>query len=115
MSTVETARWLDYDFRVCGPPVVGAHWPVDPGLYVFAGEDLGGWFPIYVGQSDSFCKRLPNHDKWQAATQLGATHVHILPVDDPDTRGLIEYRFYQQFGPPLNDKSPPTPPLPRFS
>ena len=112
-SVGETARWLDYDFHVCGPPH-GRLWPEQPGIYVLAGRDWAGWFPLYVGKTKSFRSRLSSHEEWALAEQRGATHVHILPISRQITRDLIEYRFFHQLRPPLNKTSPSPPPFPRF-
>ena len=73
-STV--VRWLSHEFTVYEH---SADWNEVPGLYIFA-ELLSGaeeWIAHYIGQTDSLRTRLPTHEDWPVAEQLGATHVHV--------------------------------------
>lgn len=93
--------WLDgYDFSVYQHD---AGWNEVPGLYVFAGQNLQGqWYPLYVGQAESLAERIPRHERWAEAVQLGATHVHARVVQDATTRDAVEERLIQLYQPRLN-------------
>ena len=94
--------WLNYDFEVHDP--AEARWNEVPGLYVFARWDSGAqlWRPQYIGQARSLANRLPTHEKWPEAEQLGSTHIHARVEQDAQQRGAIERELIQAFKPPLN-------------
>lgn len=99
-----TARWLEWDFGVYEHDV---NWPAIPGLYVFAAPASGGpadhpWRAVYVGQTTSFASRLPTHENWPEAVQLGATHIHARREDEEDMREAIERRLVEALQPPMN-------------
>ena len=49
-----------------------------PGNYVYAQQSEGGdWIPIYVGQTRDMHQRLEGQEKLLAATENGATHIHM--------------------------------------
>lgn len=52
------------------------NWNDVPGNYIFAALAQGRWRACYIGQTESFKNRLPNHESWACAAQNGATHVH---------------------------------------
>ena len=62
-----------YEYVVYG---LNASWNNKPGNYIFAKRTASGWHAIYVGQTDSFASRLPNHNERGCAVRNGATHVH---------------------------------------
>ena len=52
-------------------------WNDVAGIYIFCGiSQQNKWVPIYIGQTDSFCNRIPQHEQWTPASELGATHIH---------------------------------------
>lgn len=73
------------------------------GLYVFAyPTDETHWFPVYVGQTDSFKDRIPSHEKWDAAVRYGATHIHALAVSLAANRDKWEKMLIEHLQSPLN-------------
>lgn len=99
---VPIARWLDRDFHVYDARATA--WNGVPGLYIFAGEDSAQrvWRALYVGQTHSFEERIPTHERWPEARQLGATHVHARVEQDAVLRTALERQLIQAFQPPLN-------------
>ena len=75
-----------------------------PGVYIFCFVDpqRNVWKPVYVGQADSIRDRLANHDRWDEARRLGATHIHAKAVSHEGSRLLIERELIQRFQPELN-------------
>jgi hypothetical protein len=74
------------------------------GNYVFAKQlPTGNFMPLYFGVADDLQARIPNHERWAEACQLGATHVlaHTTPAGEQarlgEERDLIQY-----WNPPLN-------------
>jgi hypothetical protein len=57
----------------------------------------GNWLPVYIGQADDLCSRLPNHDRLAEAKLAGATQVmaHTTPAGEQvrldEERDLIQY------------------------
>jgi len=78
-------------------------WNKVAGLYIFA-EPLGNgrWRALYVGQTDDFSSRIPNHEQWDAALRLGATHVHAKVVPLKANRDTWERLLIEYHQPPLN-------------
>lgn len=102
----ETALWLDYEFTVIDPDDV-EHWPEVGGLYVLAELERDGrgrlhWNPWYIGQTDDFSDRLPSHEKWPVAVQLGATHIHAMMETRSRRRESIEKELIEYYRPALN-------------
>ena len=82
----------------------GSDWEDVPGVYVFA-TNLGlRWMAIYVGQTTSFKDCLvDSHEHWAPAVENhGATHVHVLPVEDPEERDEIARGLIDREQPPMN-------------
>ena len=102
-----TTEWAGYEFNIHKPPV---HWRAVGGLYVFAYacSDWRGsefWHALYGGQTYSLADRLPSHERWPEAVQLGATHIHARAESDEGTRLWIEEQLIEIFQPPLNIQS----------
>jgi len=70
---------------------VNASWNDVPGNYIFAKRNGSSWMPVYIGQTDSFSDRLPNHEKRPCAGRNGATHIHA-HVNKNDQSRLSEER-----------------------
>ena len=95
-----TATWLGYPFSI---HTIDSNWNEVPGLYIFAGIDSqSNWRPFYIGRTDSLAGRIPNHEQWQAASRLGATHVHATVIQEVARRSFIEERLIQAYRPYLN-------------
>ena len=103
---METATWLDSTFTVYD---TGATWNDVAGVYIFASlrRDQHGnqrWYAYYIGQTQSFRDRIPNHEEWPEAARLGATHIHARVETSEDTRLDLERRLIQANQPPLNEQ-----------
>lgn len=98
----DKVTWLTYEFSVHQH---NANWNATAGIYIFCGlNQRGQWFPLYIGQASSLAERVPNHERWQEAVRLGATHVHAKVVSQQATRDQIEAELIQGYQPRLNDQ-----------
>lgn len=80
------------------------NWNKVAGLYIFAKKtDATHWSALYVGQTDDFSSRIPSHEKWDSATQRGATHVHAAVIPQQASRDTWEKRLIAHLQPPLNE------------
>ena len=78
-------------------------WNRVAGLYIFAYRtDQTNWHALYVGQTDDFSSRIPSHERWYEATQLGATHIHALVVLQVANRDKWEKMLVQNLRPQMN-------------
>ena len=56
---------------------IDTNWNDVPGNYIFARESSSRtWQAIYIGQTESFKDRLPNHNELPCIRRNGGTHVH---------------------------------------
>lgn len=93
--------WSSYDFDVY---LQNGAWNDVAGIYIFSYQTQGGsWFAVYVGQTESFANRIPNHERWREAVRLGATHVHAMTVPQPFRREVIEQELIRLLQPQLNE------------
>lgn len=100
VSTAQKAVWGFYEFGVY---LSSTTWNTVGGIYIFAGLNANNrWVPLYIGQAKSFAERLPCHERWMAAKQMGATHIHAMVVPVQDKRDQIEAFLVQAFQPHLN-------------
>ena len=81
--------------------------PSGPGVYIFAGQatDYQGvlqWRSYYIGETHDFSQRIPNHEKWQPALLLGATHTFYRVVEDEAERKRLEGWLIRVYDPELN-------------
>ena len=96
----DKVTWLSYDFLVYEQ---SGGWNDIAGVYIFAGLNQQGlWFPLYVGRTDSFVNRIPNHERWLEAISIGASHVHAMAESLEANRVRIENHLIQAYQPPLN-------------
>lgn len=79
-----------------------AQWNPVPGIYIFCKVENGIWHPLYIGQTDNFSDRLPNHERRQEAIRSGASHIHARVVQNAAERDQIEKILIQTYNPPLN-------------
>ena len=56
------------------------------GNYIFTRQTPTGWVCIYIGQTQSFKDRIPNHEVWPCARRQGATHIHAHSNSNADAR-----------------------------
>ena len=95
-----TVPWSSHTFIVYS---CETQWNNVAGIYIFAGQKYQSqWIAYYLGQCDSFQSRIPSHEQWAQAVQLGATHVHALVVPQADQRTVIETELIQMYQPTLN-------------
>ena len=76
----------------------------EPGNYIFAKRTAGGgWTPLYIGKAENLSARLSNHDRWDEAVRLGATHAYAHTSQGTEQSRLNEERdLIQRWNPPLN-------------
>ncbi len=103
---MSTCKWplgngQTLEFTVYGSDTT---WNKTAGLYVFTYQTPQGWIALYVGQTDDFSARLPNHERWNEAARLGATHVHAVVVPLQANRDLYEKMLIRNLQPRLNDQ-----------
>lgn len=56
---------------------IGTDWYGVPGNYIFAKESSPGkWQAVYIGETESFKERLPNHNELPCIRLNGGTHTH---------------------------------------
>lgn len=92
--------WAGHEFGIFNH---SGQWSTVSGVYIFTGINAQNqWVPLYIGQASSFSERLPNHERWSEAQQLGATHVHAMVVSRQDDRDRIEQHLIQAYQPQLN-------------
>jgi len=78
-------------------------WNKVGGVYAFATESPpGNWQVFYIGQTDDFSQRMPNHDRWEEAVRSGARIVLACPIPNAATRDQVERELCQQLKPNLN-------------
>jgi excinuclease UvrABC nuclease subunit len=98
---MKRVKWSVYEFGVYEPTTTT--WSEKSGIYIFAGINPQSlWVALYIGQALSFSDRLANHDQWNAAARLGATHVHARVVPLQANRDTIERDLIRAYQPPLN-------------
>ncbi len=57
---------------------IGTDWNDVPGNYIFAKESLPHkWEAVYIGETESFKDRLPNHNELPCINRNGGTHIHV--------------------------------------
>ncbi len=96
----DKVNWLNHEFTVCKPD---ASWNDVGGVYIFCGiNSKNQWQPYYIGKTDNFRNRIPSHEQWKSAAQLGATHIHAMTVQTEAMRDKIEKELVQTWKPPLN-------------
>lgn len=109
------ATWLTAIGGVRGPqsaPLdvyrIGEPLPSGPGVFLFAGHNNRRWNAVYVGETTDIRSRAPGHESLPEALMLGATHVHLAIIEDPDVRQSIADRLVFMYGPALNAAGAPT-------
>jgi hypothetical protein len=60
------------------------------------------WIPLYIGQTNSFATRLPNHERLDKAIRLGATHIHTRIERKQSDRDILEKALIQHLQPNMN-------------
>ena len=80
----------------------GVNWNSSGGLYIFTYSDGKHWQPLYIGQAEDFSDRFSDHERWDEAVALGATHVHAVTVEQEAIRDSLEQKLISYQQPPLN-------------
>jgi excinuclease UvrABC nuclease subunit len=97
---MDTVNWGGHEFNIFAK---AAAWNEVAGVYIFAGLSSSlEWVAIYIGQTDNFRNRIPQHEQWSPAMLLGATHVHAMVVPQEATRLQIERLLIATYQPMLN-------------
>jgi hypothetical protein len=91
--------WATYEFEVLN---IDGMWKDVGGVYIFSGVKDNIWRAYYIGITDSFQDRHPNHERWEEAKCLGATHVHARGESQADIRESIAKELIETYQPPLN-------------
>ena len=94
--------WADVAFDQYGISEKG--WQNVPGVYIFTKLDhvINRYFAIYVGQTESFAKRLIDHERLNEAIGLGASYIHAAIMYDRANRLRVERELITKYNPPLN-------------
>lgn len=82
---------------------LNATWNNVAGLYIFAYDDGKHWRALYVGQTNDFSSRIPNHERIGEAVRKGVSHVHAMVVTQAATRDTLEKLLIQHLQPPMNN------------
>ncbi len=62
-------------------------WNDKPGNYIFTKESSpGSWTALYIGQTESFKDRLPNHEALPCVRRNGGTHIHARTNESKQAR-----------------------------
>ena len=103
---MSTSTWGGIEFEVYQPDT---EWNDVGGVYIFTVQQPAGllgdrWQALYVGETESFENRLDlsNHEKWESAVELGATHIHIRN-EGTMMRKALELKLRDELTPRLND------------
>ena len=72
------------------------------GNYMFVKLTDGGWVPVYIGIADDLRDRIPGHERWKEAVELGATKVMAHTQENQAVREAEEKALIKHWDPPLN-------------
>ena len=79
-------------------------WHQIAGLYIFCyATSNGNWTALYIGQTNDFSTRLPNHERLPEAIRLGATHIHAVVVPSQKDRNDLEQKLIYHIQPRMNE------------
>ena len=83
---------------------IGTELKNSPGNYVYAKTGfLGGWQPIYIGQTEDLSERFDHHHMAVCIQREGATHIHAHVNDSgQEVRLTEETDLIAHHGPPCN-------------
>jgi hypothetical protein len=100
----DTVNWPGKSGRMYAYEVysINTDWKDVPGNYIFAKINGSSWKPVYIGQTDSFSNRLPNHEKRPCAERNGATHIHAHVNRDNQSRLNEEQDLINNWNPVCN-------------
>ncbi|HLI10234.1 MAG TPA: hypothetical protein VKY65_01425 [Alphaproteobacteria bacterium] len=85
---------------------IGVDYKAIGGVYVFARDDGTKWTIIYIGETDSFHRRLndevENHHRIDCIRRNKATHILTLAVSDDQKRLDLETSLRHRYDPVCN-------------
>lgn len=82
---------------------IGTNWNDVPGNYIFAYESSPLiWTPVYIGETESFKDRLPNHNELPCIKHNGGTHIHAHINEDSQARLAEESDLLSNYTTPCN-------------
>ena len=100
-----------YRFRVYEASVDWDKVPEVGGVYVFACREnqSGGWVPLYIGETEDFADRMPDHEKWSTLVEEGNftrsdVYIHVLDIQGKSQRKYIQDELIQEYYPRWNSK-----------
>lgn len=98
--------WLDYEFKVYDFNIDWRTVPEVSGIYIFAifEESSWKWYPLYIGETESFADRIPPHEKLDQLRKLRMSHVHVLEVRNEAERKAIEKELLLSYSTRLNQE-----------
>jgi hypothetical protein len=69
------ASGKNYEYEIYS---MNTTWNDVPGNYIFAKETSPHrWVAVYIGETESFKDRLPNHNELSCIQRNGGTHIHV--------------------------------------
>ena len=83
---------------------IGTEWNDVAGNYIYAGKPSSDWVAAYIGQTNSFKNRLPNHEEEACAKRNGATHIHARTNSSEAARLAEEADLIRKHQPPCNQQ-----------
>lgn len=84
---------------------MNSNWKDVPGNYIFAKEtSTNRWTAVYIGQTESFKTRLPNHEKLPCIRRNSGTHIHAHVNADSSSRLDEESDLRASDPTPCNDQ-----------
>ena len=67
--------------------LIGGEWNDVSGNYIFAKKNSPNeWEAVYIGETESFKDRIPNHNELACVRRNGGTHVHARTNKDSQAR-----------------------------
>ncbi len=97
LGNEETLEFTVYNFNTT--------WNKVAGLYIFAYWDGRYWHALYVGETDDFSSRLPNHELLSRVRQYRTAAIHALVVPLAATRHKWEKMLIEHLQPPMNTQN----------
>ena len=83
---------------------IGTPFKDEPGNYIFVKQTSPNkWSPIYIGETDSLARRIPNHEKLPCVERNGGTHICVHTSSSNETaRRSEESDLLNKWNPPCN-------------
>ena len=82
---------------------INTDWNDVPGNYIFAKETTPhNWEAVYIGETESFKDRLPNHNELPCIRRNGGTHTHVRINRDSRARLAEEAELLANHSTPCN-------------